>query len=284
MKSGIYKIECVPSRKVYIGQSVNIKSRRWAHLSDLRNGNHCNRYLQRSFNKYGEKSFKWSIVGLYPVSLLDDFEKHWIDYYKCNQPNGFNSRGGGNSLHSHSMKTRLKMSKAQSNRSPETRRKLSEANKNPSPELRRLRSIIASNPSPETRRKMSEAAKNRSPKLKRKFMKMARELCSPEHRRKIGEGNRGKVRSLEIRRKLSIIHTGKPWSAIRRNRFEAKIKPNRKENLEKIINKQLSMKEGAELIGVSKRQVRVLLSKYHETKHNIQSILADPVETIRPQV
>ena len=51
--SGIYRIDC-NGECVYVGQSINLKSRKSSHLRKLRNNNHYNIYLQRLYNKYGE--------------------------------------------------------------------------------------------------------------------------------------------------------------------------------------------------------------------------------------
>lgn len=51
---GIYCIENIQTGKKYIGQQVNIRSRWYQHRNELRRGIHCNDYLQKAWNKYGE--------------------------------------------------------------------------------------------------------------------------------------------------------------------------------------------------------------------------------------
>lgn len=58
---GVYFIECISTRKMYIGSSVNLITRLECHRSELRGNYHGNRYLQRAFNKYGENNF---IIGI----------------------------------------------------------------------------------------------------------------------------------------------------------------------------------------------------------------------------
>lgn len=58
----VYKITCLKNNKVYIGQSINFKRRVWEHKNLLRNNKHKNRYLQEDFNKYGEDSFKFTLL------------------------------------------------------------------------------------------------------------------------------------------------------------------------------------------------------------------------------
>lgn len=61
-KGGIYKITNLINKKIYIGSSCYIK-RRWSeHKSDLNNNSHCNKHLQRAWNKYGEESFSFEII------------------------------------------------------------------------------------------------------------------------------------------------------------------------------------------------------------------------------
>ena len=67
----------------YIGSAVDI-TRRWkAHISLLRRGEHRNIHLQRAWDKYGVRSFFFSVVEFVedPKSLIES-EQRWID--KCN--------------------------------------------------------------------------------------------------------------------------------------------------------------------------------------------------------
>lgn len=59
---GIYKITCINNNKVYIGKSIEIKQRFKKHLSDLRLNKHHSKYLQHSYNKYGEESLRFEII------------------------------------------------------------------------------------------------------------------------------------------------------------------------------------------------------------------------------
>lgn len=61
---GVYKISNNKSNKYYIGYSCNIDKRWKRHKRDLKNNIHCNLYLQRAFNKYGEDSFKYEIIHI----------------------------------------------------------------------------------------------------------------------------------------------------------------------------------------------------------------------------
>lgn len=58
----IYEIYCSGNDKYYIGSTKNIKSRWKCHKNNLKNNKHVNVYLQNAWNKYGEHSFRFSIV------------------------------------------------------------------------------------------------------------------------------------------------------------------------------------------------------------------------------
>jgi hypothetical protein len=92
--SGIYCIENLVNKKKYIGQSVDIYQRLRCHRSELNKNKHNNIHLQASWNKYGNKNFKFSILTRCTPEYLDDFERMYIkilDTYK----NGYNRDLGG---------------------------------------------------------------------------------------------------------------------------------------------------------------------------------------------
>lgn len=95
---GIYKIENKINGKVYIGQSIDIEHRWSGHKSKLRNSKHQNDYLQKSWNKYGEDNFDFSVICECNKEDLDNKEIYYIDYYKSTDSKyGYNLREGGES-------------------------------------------------------------------------------------------------------------------------------------------------------------------------------------------
>ena len=91
MNSGIYVIKNKTNDKVYVGSSKSLNKRISQHLSSLRNNNHENDYLQKSFSKYGEKSFEFKILVKIQEDNLCKAEQYWIDYYKSyKEENGYN--------------------------------------------------------------------------------------------------------------------------------------------------------------------------------------------------
>ena len=59
---GIYKIENIINGKIYIGSSTRLLKRFKEHKRKLLNNTHINSILQRSWNKYGEGAFMFSVI------------------------------------------------------------------------------------------------------------------------------------------------------------------------------------------------------------------------------
>ena len=60
--SGLYCITNACNGKKYIGKSIGVRNRIYQHKSDLRRGEHQNKHLQSSRNKYGEGNFKFETI------------------------------------------------------------------------------------------------------------------------------------------------------------------------------------------------------------------------------
>jgi len=60
--SGIYKIQNNVTGSIYIGCSKNIEKRFKQHKNNLKKGNHQNRHLQNSVNKYGLENFLFEVI------------------------------------------------------------------------------------------------------------------------------------------------------------------------------------------------------------------------------
>jgi len=92
MKFVVYKITCTCNNKIYIGSASNYGKRIGSHLACLRRNKHDSQYMQNSYNKYGESSFKFEIVEYCTKETLIEREQYWIDTLKCFDSNvGFNS-------------------------------------------------------------------------------------------------------------------------------------------------------------------------------------------------
>ncbi|WP_373331336.1 GIY-YIG nuclease family protein [Salmonirosea aquatica] len=90
--SGIYKITCLVSGKIYVGSSVNLKSRLRIHRHKLIKGTHPNAHLASAFKRYGAESFVFEVVEFVANKYdLQSREQHWIDSTDCcNRAIGYN--------------------------------------------------------------------------------------------------------------------------------------------------------------------------------------------------
>lgn len=142
---GIYTIQNMLDKTLYIGSSVNIENRLHKHKYSLAKNKHRNVYLQRAYNKDGLENFIFK-----PEEIVEDknelvfTEQQWIDVLK---ENGFELYNfcpiAGSTLGSkHTEKTKKKLSlyfkekyigKNNPNfgncHSEETKKKISEATK-----------------------------------------------------------------------------------------------------------------------------------------------------------
>lgn len=78
-KSGLYEIKSKISEHRYIGSAVDLDGRWAVHKYALRRGQHYSIPLQRSWNKYGEKSIKFSTLFYCDPELLVPFEQRALD-------------------------------------------------------------------------------------------------------------------------------------------------------------------------------------------------------------
>lgn len=95
-KIGIYAIENIINKKMYIGQTGEKFIRRfWHHQWLLNNNKHHNKHLQSSWNKYGEENFKFYIIHELKMNeVLNDLEIMFIEKFDSIK-NGYNIQSGG---------------------------------------------------------------------------------------------------------------------------------------------------------------------------------------------
>lgn len=127
---GIYKITI--GNKFYYGQSMDLNNRRSQHLSNLKNNKHCNKFMQRVYNKYLDFNFE-VVEEVVDVSLLDSREQYYIDLHIDNADCMNLARCAESTRRGCivSEESRAKMSAAQKGKtiSEETRAKISAFNK-----------------------------------------------------------------------------------------------------------------------------------------------------------
>jgi group I intron endonuclease len=80
--AGVYQITNAVNSDRYIGSSVNIWTRWKTHTSRLRKSNHCNSYMQRAWDKYGEENFTLTPLILCERFELERYEQLCLDALK----------------------------------------------------------------------------------------------------------------------------------------------------------------------------------------------------------
>lgn len=106
---GIYYIKNIVNNNMYIGQSINIKTRFSCHKSALNKNSHYNEKLQEDFNKYGIESFEFGVLEKCNKEDLDELEQHYIKKYNTIK-SGYNNASGGLKGFKSSEETKLKVS------------------------------------------------------------------------------------------------------------------------------------------------------------------------------
>ena len=210
MTSGIYCIENLINGKKYIGQSIDIEKRKRIHISQLRGEYHPNKYLQNSWNKYGEENFKFWIIyeSSDNMEILQLMELYFIEYYNSFVEDnlGYNMTKGGDG----------------------TLGVIGEKHWNYGKHL-----------SLQTKEQISHTLKGNIP-----WNKGKKGIYTEDMRNKMGKGQRGKHMSVEVRKKMLKSNKGKhseptkrlwenedyrkrmseshkkPWSKARREAYE----------------------------------------------------------------
>lgn len=93
---GVYKILNTVNKRHYIGSTKQkIRLRLNHHLQALRNNKHKNTHLQRAWNKYGEKNFKFIILENCSKDIVYNREQFYLDNRDVNLSYNINPMATG---------------------------------------------------------------------------------------------------------------------------------------------------------------------------------------------
>ena len=216
---GIYKITCVPTGQVYVGQSRRLRGRWRDHVKELRTGRGSPR-LQKAWDEYGEGAFHFEVLEVVVDAVcLTEQEQHYIDGLAACGPPGLNTLPVAGSFEGYTpdAEARAKIGAA-------TRKRLQE-NPNHQPGMVAASKASGYTPNARHRQRISQAQKGVSrgpmPDCQKQAISEAKAGKAPvaaiaaktgsklsaETKQKIGEANR-----------RALI--GRPWSEARRAAYE----------------------------------------------------------------
>ena len=78
---GIYMIENIVNKRIYIGSSKDVDKRIWGHFNALAKGKHKSSHLQNSYDKYGKDNFEGKILITCHSDMLLWYEQQFIDQW-----------------------------------------------------------------------------------------------------------------------------------------------------------------------------------------------------------
>ena len=192
--TGIYKIKSIKTGRVYIGSTVDIKTRWSRHKKDLERGKHHSTFLQRHYNKYSIEDLNFTVLKYCKKEDLLIEEQYYLDNFSCE----FNSCKIAGSCRgikkSEAFKKKIsELTKGKNNptygreRTKEWRNNISKANKGQKAWNKGLKNIY----SEETLEKM------RKPKAKKTCEYCGKQISPANHKRWHGENCKFKNKTNE---------------------------------------------------------------------------------------
>jgi group I intron endonuclease len=217
-KPGVYLITNTANGKVYVGSSVNIRSRIRQHRNALLDARHPNKHLQSAWDKFGADVFEVSVLQVVSDGDIRLAEQEHIDRLKCYRNEiGYNL----SSTTAHptmSEEVRVRQSKARKGvkLSDEARRNMSKARKGIVFTAEALANMAAAHVgkkhTPETLVKMRKAQLGRthSADTKAKMAEIAkkRKPVTQELKDKMAASQKGRKHSEETKKKIAAASVG----------------------------------------------------------------------------
>jgi group I intron endonuclease len=209
---GIYSWTNKINKKVYIGQSTNLDSRKRDHVYAFKKGSSKNKHLRSSVKKYGINNFVYEIIieGPFNKEVLTELEQFYMNKYEAEGKILYNKIPAslpttGMKGHKHSEEAKRKISEAGKGRhhSLETRQKQSENQKGNN------NSFFGKKHTPKTLKKISEhSSGSNNPNFGKQAALGYKH--TPEELKKMSEtskGNKnwlGKSHSEETKQKMAL--------------------------------------------------------------------------------
>jgi group I intron endonuclease len=166
MSIGIYKITS-PTKKIYIGQSINIEKRQSQYRNLNKKG--IGNYIYNSLKKYGYENHKFEIIEECSIEQLNEKEIYWINFFDCVKYGLNLKEGGTKGKHTFKTKNIIRLKATGRKLSNEAKEKISQSKIGNKYSLGKKRTE-------ETKQKMSisykgEYTKERGNKIKLKIQK-----------------------------------------------------------------------------------------------------------------
>jgi len=141
----IYQIKNKKNNKRYIGCSSRYNDRKKHHIRSLNLNTHCNFYLQKAWNKYGQDSFEFSIIEtLDSPDIMFLREEELID----NEDNLYNIAKGGlggdtftDNPNKEQVRENMKAERRERYKDPDERKKVSPFNTGDKKRINELKKI-----------------------------------------------------------------------------------------------------------------------------------------------
>lgn len=190
---GVYKITS-PSGKIYIGESSNIKNRKYSYRTGR-----CEKQIKihLSILKYGWELHSFEVLEICSREDLKKIERYWQDFYDSTGVNGLNCQLTG----TNELKGRL---------SDDAKKKISEFNKGKIITQKHRDAISKFN-----------KGKKLSNEHKEKIGNASRgKYVSEETKQKLRDINTGKNKSKETLEKMSLAM--KKWHSVNKNPMEGR--------------------------------------------------------------
>jgi group I intron endonuclease len=166
--TGIYKITS-PNKKIYIGQSVNIK-KRWNQYQTIQKTG-IGRHIYNSLKKYGPENHTFEIIEECSLEQLNEREIYWINFYNSLNEGLNLTDGGSNGKHTEETKDIIRLKATGRKLSVEAKQKISQSKMGNKYNLGRIHSEEVKQSPQYKNRKKGRITPERNSKIKEKLQK-----------------------------------------------------------------------------------------------------------------